>query len=155
MITKQEYLIVEDVKNNFTYHYDRDKYDRRDAWYVMYTYPYEGDCEDYALTCLYNLKGRSWFNFWKSLLLRESKIVYCKSPSGGGHAVLKYKGMYIDNWDKEFVKKSHMVSVGYNFSSWMYIPYQVAIKLLYAKLGFDSNIRNHRGRRGVQLRRKF
>ena len=107
----------------------------------MYDYPYDGDCEDYALTCLYNLKDRSWLKVWISLLIRESKVVHCEAPTGGGHAVLRYKGMYIDNWDKEFVEKSLMVSKGYKFNSWMYIPYQVAVKLLYAKFGFDSDIR--------------
>ena len=55
--------------------------------------PYAGDCEDYSLTLLYNLKGRSLYKMLISILIRESKICHCK-VKGNGHAVLKYKGRY-------------------------------------------------------------
>ena len=120
---------LEELNKKFKYQYDRDQYDHRDAWYVMNHEPYNGDCEDYSLTLLFNLKDRKWEKFLLSLLTRESKICHCKIR-GNGHAVLRYKGRYIDNIQKKWCTKQYMENRDYKFSSWLYIPYQVVIKLI-------------------------
>ena len=120
---------LNELNKKFKYRKDRDQYGQRDAWYVMKHEPYHGDCEDYSLTLLFNLKDRKWEKFLFSLLVRESKICHCK-VSGVGHAVLKYKGQYIDNIQKKWVTKEYMEKQGYKFSVWLYIPYQVIIKLV-------------------------
>ena len=63
-----------------------------------------------------------------SLLTRESKLCFCK-VRGIGHAVLKWRGKYIDNIQKRWVSKEDMEQKGYEFSKWLFIPYLVAIKL--------------------------
>ena len=75
------------------------------------------------------LKDRKWEKFLLSLLTRESKICHCKIR-GDGHAVLRYKGRYIDNIQKKWCTKKYMENRDYKFSSWLYIPYQVVIKLI-------------------------
>ena len=120
---------LEELNKKFKYRKDRDQYGFRDAWYVMNHEPYHGDCEDYSLTLLFNLKDRKWEKFLLSLLIRESKICHCK-VRGRGHAVLKYKGRYIDNIQKKWCTKAYMENRDYKFSSWLYIPYQVVIKLV-------------------------
>ena len=120
---------LEELNKKFKYRKDRDQYGQRDAWYVMTHEPYHGDCEDYSLTLLFNLKDRKWEKFLLSLLIRESKICHCK-VRGRGHAVLRYKGRYIDNIQKKWCTKAYMENREYVFSSWLYIPYQVVIKLI-------------------------
>ena len=120
---------LEELNKKFKYRKDRDQYGFRDAWYVMNHEPYHGDCEDYSLTLLFNLKDRKWEKFLLSLLIRESKICHCK-VRGRGHAVLRYKGRYIDNIQKKWCTKAYMENREYVFSSWLYIPYQVVIKLI-------------------------
>ena len=122
-------LSVNQLNNHFKYVKDADQYGHREAWFIMKKAPYTGDCEDYSLTLLYNLKQRSLYKMLISLLIRESKICHCKIK-GNGHAVLKYKGQYIDNIQKKWVSKEYMEKRDYVFSSWLYIPYQVIVKVL-------------------------
>ena len=121
---------LKELNKKFKYRKDRDQFGQRDAWYIMKHEPYHGDCEDYSLTLLFNLKDRKWEKFLLSLLTRESKICHCKSPRGVGHAVLRYKGRYIDNIQKKWCTKEYLENRGYKFSIWLYIPYQVVIKLI-------------------------
>ena len=94
----------EELNNEFKYVKDSDQYGKRDAWYILKEAPYNGDCEDYSLTLLYNLTGRSIIKMFISLLTRESKLCFCK-VRGIGHAVLKWRGKYIDNIQKRWVSK--------------------------------------------------
>lgn len=119
-----------ELNKKFKYRKDGDQFGYRDAWYVMKHEPYHGDCEDYSLTLLFNLKDRSLLKMLISLLIRESKILRC-TVNGNGHAVLRYKGKYIDNNFKEWTTKKDMKERGgYVFSAWLYIPYQVVVKLV-------------------------
>jgi predicted transglutaminase-like cysteine proteinase len=122
-------IFLKELNKKFVYKKDKAQYGSRDAWYIMKEEPYHGDCEDYSLTLLYNIKDRSVIKLLLSLLFRESKICFCK-VQGVGHAVLYYKGQYIDNIQKKWVEKGTMEMKGYKFSKWMYIPYQVIIKLV-------------------------
>ena len=118
------------LNKKFKYRKDSDLYGKRDAWFIMKQPPYVGDCEDYSLTLLYNLKDRSLLKMFLSLLIRESKILRC-TVNGNGHAVLRYRGKYIDNNFKEWTTKKDMQERGnYKFSLWLYIPYQVCIKII-------------------------
>jgi predicted transglutaminase-like cysteine proteinase len=120
---------LKELNKSFKYVKDSDQFGSRDAWYIMKLPPYEGDCEDYSLTLLYNLKDRSVTKLLLSLLIRESKLCFCK-VDGVGHAVLKHKGQYIDNIQKRWVSKEFMEKKGYDFSFLMYLPYMVIIKLV-------------------------
>ena len=92
-----------------------------------------GDCEDAALGVLYYvIANESLVKFWW-LLLTSAKICYVKN-NGEGHAVLRLDGKYIDNWTKEFATKEHMESLGHKFHWGFYLTYQVALKMLYAKV---------------------
>tara|TARA_Y100001938_G_C7881769_1_gene325362 strand:- start:75 stop:509 length:435 start_codon:yes stop_codon:yes gene_type:complete len=127
-ITADEALEIERLNDEFKYVRDSDQYGKRDAWYIMKEAPWDGDCEDYALTALYRLSGYSYTKMWISLLTRKAKLCFC-TVRGTGHAVLKYKGEYVDNIQKGFCSKEIMEQDGYEFSKWLFIPYQVAIKL--------------------------
>ena len=59
MITDKMQDELVDVVENFTYVSDSDQFGKREAWYIMKEKPYTGDCEDFALTILYNKIGRA------------------------------------------------------------------------------------------------
>jgi len=119
---------LKELNNGFIY-----TPDKGDRWRIMKKPPYKGDCEDYALTVLYNLKGRNILRMFLSLIKRQSKIRSCK-VNGNRHAVLKYKGKYIDNGTKKLVKKKEMEANGYKFHKFHYLPYVVALKMLKGAL---------------------
>jgi hypothetical protein len=117
--------------------------DDGDTWHIMRD-SYRGDCEDFALTALYLLEGKSLLRFWWALLSRRAKI--CRVTNGGtGHAVLRYEGQYIDNWTLAFVDRAHMEGLGHKFSRVTYLPYQVALKLLAGIVQRRLNKQTHTG----------
>ena len=119
---------LKDFNKHYTY-----THDRSDKWKLLKRKPYNGDCEDYALSVLYNLKGRSLLRMFLSLIKRQSKIRYCKI-NNNGHAVLKYKGKYIDCNYKRWVKKETMIKANYRFHKINYLPYMVLLKLIKGKM---------------------
>ncbi|MDF1690514.1 MAG: hypothetical protein P1U35_12985 [Cycloclasticus sp.] len=125
-------MTLKDFTENFVYRYDPKSYDQ---WRIpkLEDGKYEGDCEDHALGVLYYVVcDESLFTFWYQLIFGQAKIHYV--DNNGGHAVLQLDGMYIDNWTKEWVTKEHMESLGHVFHPWMFNAYQVALKMIYAKI---------------------
>jgi predicted transglutaminase-like cysteine proteinase len=121
------------IKLNQRFKYKLDG--KHDSWQVLdVDKPGEllGDCEDYALTVLFILSNHNWLTFWWNLISRKAKICYCK-PNGVGHAVLRFNGQYIDNIQQTWCTKKKLQDKNYNLH-WrgygLYIPYQVAIKML-------------------------
>lgn len=119
---------LQDLVDNFVYVKDRGEY-----WQILTPGKggkYRGDCEDFSLTALYLLEGSLW-NFWKALLTRKAKMCFCKYK-GTGHAVLRYEGRYIDNIQKSWNTKQELETKDYVFSKWSFMPYEVALKFLFA-----------------------
>ncbi len=127
-------LETKHLNNTWKYKYDSNQYGKRDHWKVMKKPPYEGDCEDYALTMLYLISEKSWFRFWFYLFTFKARICFVTTKNGGGHGVLKFHKLYIDNWSKKFVSKQEMEKLGHRFHPWRFLPTTVAIKMLVAKL---------------------
>ena len=94
------------------------------------------DCDGYALTALYRLKGSTMGLFW-SLLTRESRISYCKVKGGDYHYALKYQGEYVDNvypyWRKD-LKHKHI----------LYVWFIVIIFWLLVGKAYDTIIGDYR-----------
>jgi len=123
----QEFL--EHLNANFKYHYDKDLYGKRESWHIMYHLPFEGDCEDYALTYLYEASGRSHAKMLWHLFTGKAKICFCKFK-GQGHAVLRWDGKYIDNIQKKFCTKEYMEKRFYEFHKSWFTVNVVTVKLL-------------------------
>lgn len=117
------------------------KYDPkgRDVWFVIKPNEqgaYRGDCEDYSLSVLYYvICQESWLKFWWMLFTFQAEICGCDTK-GGGHAVLRYGDMYIDNWTKAWVEREDMEELGHDFWPWNYtiLPTTVAIKMALGKI---------------------
>lgn len=92
-----------------------------------------GDCEDYALTVLFLLCNKSMFRFWIALIFGNAKIHYGK-VNGRGHAILEYQGRYIDNITRKWCGTTGICRSGFKFKPWQFFWFQVAIKMLVAKL---------------------
>ena len=123
-----------EVVENFTYVSDSDQFGKREAWYIMKDKPYKGDCEDFALTILYNICNRKIFVMMMSILIGRSKICYTKSPRDGGHAVLRHRGLYTDNWQKEWMTKQDYLDKGYTFHRFLFWAYTTSVKLFLGYL---------------------
>ena len=122
------------LNKHWEYKYDKDQYASRDHWKVMTKAPYYGDCEDYALTALWLIGDKSWSKFWWRLFTFQAQLKLVHTKNGGGHGVLRYKNMYIDNWTKKFVTKEEMEKLGHVFQPVRFLPSTVAIKMLMAKV---------------------
>ena len=123
-----------EVVENFTYVSDSDQFGKREAWYIMKEKPYRGDCEDFALTILYNICNRKIFVMMMSILIGRSKICFTKSPRDGGHAVLRHRGVYTDNWQKEWLTKQDYLDKGYTFHRFLFWAYTTSVKLFLGYL---------------------
>jgi hypothetical protein len=123
---------LKDFTDRYIYRYDPKSYDQ---WRIpkLEDGKYQDDCDGFSLGVLYYvICNESLFTFWYQLIFGKAKIHYV--DNNGGHAVLQLDGMYIDNWTKEWVTKEHMESLGHVFHPWMFNAYQVALKMIYAKI---------------------
>lgn len=125
---------VTELNSSWTYEYDKEKYGRRDHWKIMKEAPYVGDCEDYALTLLYLISEKSLLKFWWNLLTFKAGLRRVITENGVGHVVLRYGKMYADNWTLAFVPWAEMEKLGHKKNFWFYLPHEVALKMLIAKL---------------------
>jgi len=130
-------MSLQDFNDHYEYKYDAKG---RDRWRVLMRDPdgmFRGDCEDYSLSVLYHvISGGSWLKFWFYQITFQAQLCGCHTEGGGGHAVLRYRGQYIDNWTKKWVDRRHMEGLGHDFWPWYLaiIPTTVALKMLVAKV---------------------
>jgi hypothetical protein len=120
----------------YDYKYDPEG---RDVWFVIKLNEqgaYRGDCEDYSLSVLYYVICQgSWLKFWWLLFTFQAELCGCDTKNGG-HAVLRYGDMYIDNWTKAWVEREDMEELGHKFWPWhlTILPTTVAIKMGLGKI---------------------
>jgi len=132
--------IVDSFNSKWKYRKDKDQYGMLDAWKIIYSENaegnYVGDCEDYALSILYRLCDENHFKMWWMLITHQAGICLV-GPSQWkvSHAVLRYKGEYVDNWTKKFgpksaIEKNHTFHIFYGYG-WAYLT---AIKMIISKV---------------------
>ena len=132
--------IVSSFTAKWKYRDDKEQYGMADAWKIIYSEDAEGkfvgDCEDYALSILYRLCGESHLKMWWMLITHQAGICLVgPSKSKVSHAVLRYKGDYVDNWTKKFGPKS-AIEKNHTFH-WLWghgFAYQTAVKMLISKV---------------------
>lgn len=128
---------VEKVNNLFEYEYDKDQYKVADYWRVLDTSleKDQGDCEDYALTVGWLIAGQSRLKFAWMLLTKKLRICFI-STSAGGHAVLEYEDLLVDNWKRKWTPRT-MYEQDYAKWDWTfkyyYKPLVVFKKLIQGK----------------------
>jgi hypothetical protein len=132
--------MIKAFNKGWKYRYDKEQYGMSDAWKIIYSADsdgkFVGDCEDYSLSILYRLCGESHFKMWWMLITHQAGICLVgPSKSEANHAVLRYKGEYIDNWTKKFGGKDQ-IEKNHTFHSWYGHgwAYQVAIKMIMSKV---------------------
>ena len=67
-----------------------------DTWRIIDKAPYEGDCDDFALTVAYIASG-GLLRMWVNLITFRHRFYWCKSPKGAAHMILKTPRGWIDN----------------------------------------------------------
>lgn len=121
MGTTREEIIVHEFNERWQYRYDKEQYGHADAWHIIHELTdgkYVGDCEDYALTLLWQFEDKSWLKFWWAIFTGKGKIC-AVGPNKWKttHAVLRYKGEYVDNWTRSLGPKSRIEDNGFVFSA--------------------------------------
>lgn len=125
---------VAHLNKTWKYLYDDDQYGS-DTWHIMKEPPYEGDCEDYALTLLWLMSGKSMVNFWINVITMQAQLRRVRMKRGGFHVVLKVGDLYADNWTKKFVTWEEMESLcGHTKHLWLYDPVLVILKMCWSSL---------------------
>lgn len=125
-------MTLNDLETGFVYQSDG----KVDSWRILDVSDLRGDCDDFACTALYIATGLLW-SLWAALVFSSAKIHLVTTANGGGHAVLEYEGMYIDNWSRKHVTKQCMEDTyGHKFSKWMFIWPQTAIKMILGRLSY-------------------
>ncbi len=132
--------IAENFTSKWAYRYDTELYGASDAWVIIRKENKEGklvgDCEDYALSILWRLCGESDWKLWWMLLTRQAGICLVGPTKWKtSHAVLRYKGAYIDNWTKKFgpksqIEKNHTFHAFYGYG----LFHMTVIKMLMSKI---------------------
>jgi hypothetical protein len=123
-------MTLNDLVAGFIYQSDG----KVDSWRILTVEDLRGDCDDFAVTALYISTG-SLIKFWYELIFGSAKVHMVTTASGGGHAVLEYKGVYIDNWTLAWVPREYMeVVLGHQFKSWMFVWPISALKMFYGKV---------------------
>lgn len=123
---------VDHLNETWKYRYDTEQYGSRDHWTIMKEPPYEGDCEDYALTLLWLMSGKSMVKFWFNIITMRVQLRRVITKNGGGHVVLRIGNLYADNWTKKFVSWEEMEKLGHKKFLWMYDPLLVVTKMIMA-----------------------
>jgi len=141
---REEIRARDTITNEFTskwkYRYDKEQYGMADAWCIIRSESedgyFEGDCEDYALSLLWRLCGESDIKMWWMLITRQAGICGVgPSKSKMSHAVLRYKGEYVDNWTRKFGGKEE-IEKNHTFH-WLYghgLLHFTVIKMLMSKI---------------------
>lgn len=94
---------LQDLRNRFRY-----KADRGDRWNLLDapTGPLEGDCEDFALTTLWLVAGKSWGRLWWLVLTCQAMIWQAQLVPGEGHRMLWVRQYgWIDNNQQQWSPK--------------------------------------------------
>jgi hypothetical protein len=72
--------------------------DRKDKWTLLGGNQWEGDCEDFALTALWLVAGKSWLRLWYLVITFQAMLWLAWTPAGL-HMMLWVRGKgWIDNW---------------------------------------------------------
>lgn len=87
------------------FRYTSDQFRWLDDWRIMKRDDhglFKGDCEDFALTLLWELANQSMWRFWWLQITFQAVMWQVTTASGNGHAVLWYRGAWADctqpNW---------------------------------------------------------
>jgi len=140
MDNKERNKIVRSFNSKWKYRYDKEQYGMNDAWKIIRSADtngkYVGDCEDYALSILWRLCEENDLKLWWMLITHQAGICLVgPSKTKTSHAVLRYKGEYVDNWTKKFgpksaIEKNHTFHIFYGYG-W---AYQTALKMILSKI---------------------
>jgi predicted transglutaminase-like cysteine proteinase len=126
LLNKEEH--VAHLNETWKYVYDSERHGF-DRWVILKEPPYEGDCEDYAITLLWLMSGKSMINFWINVITMQVQLRRVITKKGEGHVVLRIGNLYIDNWSKAFVPWETMERAGHKKFLWMYDPLLVIWKM--------------------------
>lgn len=122
------------VANKFRYLADK-KAILGDRWFVMREKQgiLAGDCDDFALTTIWEICDRSLVKFILNvILLHRYRMYFCITSTGEPHIVGYAKGLYFDNWTKQAMPKNQFIE---HTKHTIKLPYPSPIVLWFMLLG--------------------
>lgn len=123
--------IVKSVSSKFVY--TSDKKFLIDQWFVMREKEgkLHGDCDDFSVTCLWELCDRNIIKFIVNvLILHRYRLHHVKTSTNGGHVVGYANGLYFDNWTLEALPKEEFLRRTKHKFKFFYPSPMIAIYLL-------------------------
>lgn len=104
---------VDYVSKKFVYLADK-KMIYSDAWFVMperSDNTLRGDCDDFALTCIWLACDKNIFKFiWYVLIVHKYRLYFSVSPNNERHLVGYAQGLWFDNWSLEALPKEKFLA---------------------------------------------
>jgi len=131
-VSTKERELIHEIANQFNWVSDEEKQGYYEHWKIYKELPFTGDCDDFALTCLYFLEEKSKVSFYRALFTHKAKIVLCRIDNEN-HVVLKYKELYIDQGNC-FVSLEELLEQGYEIhEKSLFKSYQVFAMIMLSK----------------------
>lgn len=100
-LTKRDYEILQQTIADFTYRADAEQWGQREHWHIHKgSGPFTDDCDGFALSLAYRLAGSDDDKMRRAFQEGVAAIVRVRTPfsiDGSTHAVLRWKGYYVDN----------------------------------------------------------
>jgi predicted transglutaminase-like cysteine proteinase len=116
------------------FQYLKDKNFIIDPWFVMPTSSdgkLRGDCDDFALTCIWLACDRNVAKFiWRVLVTHQYRIYMARTADGENHAVGYADGFWFDNWTLEALPKQQFFQKTGHRIRWLHINLAVMIRML-------------------------
>jgi len=111
--------------------YREDPKGRIDPWFVMRDNGGKlyGDCDDFAITCLYKHFGL-WGFIWHVCITHKAQIHWLKTVNSGYHVCGVVDGQWFDNWTLEAMpRRQFYEATGHTFIKRYYV-WNFGIKLV-------------------------
>jgi len=100
------------VANRFEYEADPNFSKYLDTWQVLPLIDdkFKGDCDDFALTCLWYYSGENRFKFlWNLLITHKYKLYRAKTYNGRWHIIGCVGDKWFDNWTRKVHDKENFL----------------------------------------------
>lgn len=69
-----------------------------------------GDCDDFAITAIYEACDRNKLKFiWNFLILHKYRVYFARTMTGETHAIGYGEGLFFDNWSREALTKDEFL----------------------------------------------
>jgi hypothetical protein len=100
--------VVREFSRKFVWNPDRKMFGKEDCWSILEpdeTGLYKGDCEDFALTCMFLIENKNISSLAHKLFItKQFKLFRCNTINGESHIVGSIGNQWFDNFSMDVVE---------------------------------------------------